>query len=111
MSDMKLSREGRIRGLWSLVFTGEFGIEIVALYRCVFECGGGGEYSGAGLLVGFGWFGPVIMLLLRWVLLGEGCRCKSVVLRGCTIRFLWWTFGAGAEDSWVSVTFICGWAS
>ena len=98
MSDMKLSREGRVRGLWSLVSSGGFGIEIVALHRCVFECGGGGEYGGAGLLVGFGdlpaglgvWR-PVIMLLLRWVLLEEGCGCKSVVSMGFTIRFLWWT--------------------
>ena len=36
------------------------------------------------------------MLLLRWVLLGEGCGCKSVVLRACAIRFLWWIFGSGA---------------
>ena len=71
---MKLSREGQVRVLWSLVFAGGFGIEIVALHRCVFECGGGGEYGGAGLLVGFGDLpaglglrGPVIMLLLRWV--------------------------------------------
>ena len=51
---MKLSGEGRVRGLWSLVFAGGFDIEIVALHRCVFECHGGGEYGGAGLLVGFG---------------------------------------------------------
>ena len=118
---MKLSREGGgggVRGLWSLFFAGGFGIEIVALHRCVFICGGGGECGGAGLLVGFGDLpaglglqGPVIMLLLRWVLLGEGCGCKSVVLWACTIRFLWWIFGAGAEDSWVFVSFICGWAS
>ena len=34
---------------------------IVALLRCVFECGGGSEYSGVWLLVGLGasagWFG------------------------------------------------------
>ena len=82
--------------------------EIVTLHRCVFECGGGGEYGGAGLLVGFG---IAIMLLLRWVLLGEACGCKSVVLRACAIRFLWWIFGAGAGDSWVSMPFTCRWAS
>ena len=50
------------------------------------------------------------MLLLGWVLLGEGCSCKSVVLHAYAIRFLWWIFGAGAGDSWVSVSFTCGWA-
>ena len=39
--------------LWSLVLAGGFGTVIVALHRCMFECGGGGEYGGAGLLVGF----------------------------------------------------------
>ena len=42
---------------------------------------------------------------------GGGCGCKSVVLLACSICFLWWIFGVGAEDSWVSVSFICGWAS
>ena len=51
---MKLSGEGQVRCLWSLVFAGGFDIEIVTLHRCVLECGGGGEYGGAGLLVGFG---------------------------------------------------------
>ena len=75
--------------MWPLVFTSEFGIVIVAIPRWVFECGGGGEYSGTGLLVwfgvllaGLGLWGPVIMPLLRWVLLGR-CGCKSVVLRAC----------------------------
>ena len=48
------SREGRGGGLWTLVFVGGFGIVIVTLSRCVFECGGGDEYSGVGMLVGLG---------------------------------------------------------
>ena len=50
---MKLSGEGRVRGLWSLVFVGGFDIEIVALHRCVFECGGGG----ASMVVRGYWWG------------------------------------------------------
>ena len=69
---MKLSREGQVRGLWSLVFAGGFGIEIVALHRCIFECDRGCEYGGARLLVGsgdlpdgLGLRGPVIMMLMH----------------------------------------------